>query len=417
MARQESGSKGGSIVIRAPKMRLTVGMIKGLECGKSLGDGRNLWLVVSRTGRKRFEFRYTINGRRRFMGLGPWPEVTLTEARDKAYNARRLLLDGFDPLAPKFTETARPISTFREVSEDAISRFAKAWTGPKQEPQWRSSLARYAYPILGDMDVALINTANVRDVLEPIWHNKAPTAERVQNRIERVLDFATVQKLRAGDNPARLKGNLEHLLGRKETPKKHFPALAHQEIAAFLGELRSREGIAARAMEFLILTATRTNETTNALWSEIDLENAVWTIPAERMKSGHEPHRVPLSNQAVALLRALPRDTVGQFVFIGAEPGSPIVADLRRVLVRMNRTDITTHGFRSTFRDWVAERTGYSDGLAEKALAHKDSNKIQAAYFRSDMFEKRIPLMQDWADYCEQGAGCERKTPPPAQKK
>lgn len=382
-------------------MRLTVGIIKGLAPGKALGDGRNLWLVASRSGRKRFEFRYTVSGRRRFMGLGPWPEVTLTEARDKAYEARRQLLNGTDPLAQKTAEQPRTLSTFREVAEDALSRFARAWTGPKQEPQWRSSLERYAYPILASMDVAAITSEHVRDVLEPIWHSKAPTAERVQNRIERILDFATVQKLRSGGNPARLKGNLEHLLGGKEASGRHFPALPHQEVSGFLTQLRQRYGIAARAMDFLILTATRTNETTNARWSEIDLEKAAWIIPAERMKSGKHAHRVPLSKQALALLRALPRDQTGDFVFIGAEPGNPIVADLRRVLVRMTRTDITAHGFRSTFRDWVAEQTSYPDALAEKALAHKDSNKIQAAYRRTDMLEKRIPLMQDWADYCD----------------
>lgn len=392
-------------------MLLTVAKIRGLEPGKELGDGRNLWVIASRSGRKRFEFRYTINGRRRFMGLGPWPEVTLTEARDKAYAARRQLHEGTDPLAEKTERKQLVIHTFREVAEEAVSRFAKAWTGPKQEPQWRSSLERYAYPILGEMDVAGITPGHVRDVLEPIWHTKAPTAERVQNRIERILDFATVQNWRRGDNPARLKGNLEHLLGRKESVEKHFPALPHQEIAAFLVELRKRSGIAARALEFAILTASRTNETTNARWSEIDLGKATWSIPIERMKGGKHAHRVPLSRQAVELLRGLPRDCVADYVFIGAEPGKPVVPDLRRVLVRLKRTDVTTHGFRSTFRDWIAERTSYPDALAEKALAHKDTNKIQAAYRRTDMFEKRIPVMQEWADYCDGIVGREIVVP------
>lgn len=382
-------------------MRLTVGKVKSLESGKEAGDGRNLWLIASRSGRKRWEFRYTVSGRRRFMGLGPWPEVTMDEARDKAFELRRQLRQGIDPLAEKQTHKPRRLVTFEEVAEDAVSRFAKAWTGPKQEPQWRSSLERYAYPILGKMDVARITPEHVRDVLEPIWHSKGPTAERVQNRIERILDFATVQKLRSGDNPARLKGNLEHLLGRKDVADKHFPALPHQDVAAFMGKLRGKSGVAARALEFVILTATRTNEATNARWSEIDLESAVWTIPAERMKGSKSSHRVPLSTQAVALLKALPRDRVGDYVFVGAEPGRPVVADLRRVLIRMKRTDVTAHGFRSTFRDWVAERTTYPDALAEKALAHKDSNKVQAAYRRTDLFERRVPLMQEWADYCD----------------
>lgn len=385
-------------------MKLTTSKIRLLKPGTAVGDGRNLWLISSPTSRKRWEFRFTVGGQRRSMGLGPWPEVSLDEARNKALANRKLLREGIDPLADKRAYRPRRATTFKEVAEDAIDRFSKAWTGPKQEPQWRSSLGRYAYPILGKMPVASITPEHVRDVLEPIWHSKAPTAERVQNRIERILDFATVQKLRSGDNPARLKGNLEHLLGRKEAAEKHFPALPHQEIAAFLTDLRNMAGNAARALEFVILTTTRTNETTNARWSEIDLDSATWVIPVERMKGvkgGKHAHRVPLSQQAMALLKAMPRDRAGDYVFVGAGPGRPIVADLRRVLVRMERTDITTHGFRSTFRDWVAERTTYTDALAEKALAHKDSNKIQAAYRRTDMLEKRVPMMQDWADYCD----------------
>jgi integrase len=335
------------------------------------------------------------------MGLGPWPEVTMDEARDKAFELRRQLRQGVDPLAEKAAYKPRRLTTFEEVAEDAISRFAKAWTGPKQEPQWRSSLTRFVYPLIGKMHVASITPEHVRDVLEPIWCTKGPTAERVQNRVERILDFATVQKLRSGDNPARLKGNLEHLLGRKEVAEKHFPALPYADVPAFLSALRDLGGIAARALEFLVLTAARTAEVTGARWSEVDLENAIWIIPADRMKTGNQPHRVPLSSQAVALLKALPRDRKGDYVFIGADPGRPIVADLRRVLVRMKRTDITAHGFRSSFRDWVAERTTYPDVLAEKALAHRDTNAVQRAYRRSDMLEKRIPLMQEWADHCD----------------
>lgn len=384
-------------------MKLTTSKIRLLKPGTVVGDGRNLWLVSGHTGRKRWEFRFTVGGQRRSMGLGPWPEVSLDEARDKALANRKLLREGIDPLAEKAVTRPKRATTFQEMAEDAIGKFAKAWTGPKQEPQWRSSLARYAYPIIGKMPLASITAEHVRDVLEPIWTDKAPTAERVQNRIERILDYATVLKLRSGDNPARLKGNLEYLLGGKEVTGKHFPALPHQEIVPFLTQLRAMAGVAPRALEFLILTATRTNETTNACWSEIDFDSGIWTIPVERMKGGKGAHRIPLSEQALALLKALPRDQRGDFVFIGAQASRPVVADLRRVLVRMERTDITTHGFRSTFRDWVAERTTYADALAEKALAHKDSNKIQAAYRRTDMLEKRVPMMQEWANYCDGG--------------
>jgi integrase len=387
--------------LEAEKMKLTNTQVKALEQGKESGDGRNLWLVSNPRGRKRWEFRYTVCGQRHFMGLGPWPDVTLDDARDKAFELRRQLRHGVNPLAEKRVHKPRRVTIFQEVAEDAITRFAMSWGSPKQEPQWRSSLTRFAFPILGKMDVSSITAEHVRDVLEPIWHSKGPTAERVQNRIERILDYATVQKLRTGDNPARLKGNLEHLLGRKELAEKHFPALPYAEVPAFLKSLRGMGGVAARALEFVVLTATRTNETTNSTWSEIDLDNAVWTIPAERMKSGNRAHRVPLSKQAVELLKALPRDHKGDYVFMGAQPGKPIATDLRRVLVRMKRTDVTSHGFRSSFRDWVAERTSYPDVLAEKMLAHRDSNKVQAAYRRSDMLEKREPLMQDWANHCD----------------
>ena len=388
-------------------MKLTASKIKALQPGKASGDGRNLWIVASDSGRKRWEFRYTISGKRRAMGLGPWPEVTLDKARDRALELRRQLLEGTDPLASKQLRQPhqpRSLTLFKEVAEEAIRRWSGEWKSPKQEPQWRSSLERYAYPILGNMHVGVITPEHVRDVLEPIWHAKAPTAERVHNRIERILDYATVLKLRSGDNPARWKGNLEHMLARRDVPDNNFSALPYERIAGFMADLRQRAGIAARALELVILTATRTNEVTNARWSEIDLENAIWVIPSERMKTkktNKAPHRVPLSKQAIELLKALPRDSVGDYVFMGAEPGKPIATDLRRVLVRMERTDITAHGFRSTFRDWVSDRTSYPEVLAEKALAHKDTNKVQAAYRRTDMFEKRIPLMQDWANYCD----------------
>lgn len=381
--------------------RLTKSSIKALPLGTVRGDGGNLWIVSSKAGTKRWEFRYTFAGKRRCMGLGAFPEVSVEAARDKAFNNRKRLIDGIDPLAERDTHTPRKVTTFAEVAEDAITRFKRGWKGPKQEPQWRSSLERYAYPILGKMHVASITPEHVRDVLEPIWIDKFPTAERVQMRIERILDFATVQKLRTGDNPARLKGNLEHLLGKAEREEKHFPALPHADLEAFMRDLRAREGLMARAFEFAILTATRTNEAALATWAEIDLDKAEWTIPAARMKMGR-PLRVPLSSQAVALLSALPRTGASDYVFFGNDPTRHITPDFQRVRKAMGRQgEITTHGFRSTFRDWVAEQTSYPDVLAEKALAHKDANTVQAAYRRTDMYEKRRPMMQAWADYCD----------------
>lgn len=389
--------------------KLTRSSIKALPDGTVRGDGGNLWIASSKTGRKRWEFRYTFGGKRRCMGLGPFPEVSIGDARNRALENRKLLIEGIDPLADKRMHRPRKVTTFAEVADDAINRFKEGWKGPKQEPQWRSSLERYAYPILGEMHVSSITPEHVRDVLEPIWIKKAPTAERVQNRIERILDFATVQKLRAGDNPARLKGNLEHLLAKAEKEERHFPALPHADLSTFMRDLRKREGMMAKAFEFAILTATRTAEAAKATWSEIDLEKAMWTIPGERMKM-KQPLRVPLSRQAITMLNALPRSG-GKFVFFGDDPASHITADFQRVRKAMRRTDITTHGFRSTFRDWVAEKTRHSDVLAEKALAHRDSNKVQAAYRRSDLFEKRKPMMQEWADYCD-GPGGDKKVVP-----
>lgn len=381
--------------------RLNKSVIKSLPLGTVKGDGGNLWIVSSRGGTKRWEFRYTFGGKRRCMGLGPWPEVSIEEARDKAFLNRKMLIEGIDPLGERHQHRPRKVTTFREVTEEAISRFSKGWTSPKQEPQWRSSLQRYAFPILGEMHVSAITPEHVRDVLEPIWHSKTDMAERVQNRVERILDLATVLKLRTGDNPARLKGNLEHLLGKTEKREKHHAALPHDDIASFMRELRQEEGMQARAHELVILTTARTAEVTGASWDEFDLDAATWTIPGSRMKKKN-PHRVPLSNQAVALLKSIDRQDGNPFVFYSNESRSGHIADdLRALRIRMGRTDITTHGFRSTFRDWVNDKTSYADELAARAQSHRDRDSVRRAYLRTDMFEKRRPLMQDWADTCD----------------
>jgi integrase len=251
--------------------------------------------------------------------------------------------------------------------------------------------------------VADITTDDVYAVLEPIWTAKPETAGRLRARIEKVLDRATARRLRTGDNPARLKGNLDHLLPSQSKVKrvKSHAALPYGETATFMADLRGREGVAARALEFAILTAARTSEAIGARWSEIDLDRAVWTIPAERMKARRD-HRVPLSEPALALLRKLPRDPESDFVFISpmakGEPLSNMA--LLATLKRMDRTDLTAHGFRSTFRDWAAETTAYPDAVVEMALAHAIGNAVEAAYRRGDLFEKRKRLMADWASYC-----------------
>jgi integrase len=382
-------------------MKLTDTKIAKAKPGKH-GDGRNLWLIVTPTGAKRWEFRYTLDGKSREMSLGPADLLDLDSARVRALELRKAIREGLDPLSVRSQVKKCRAITFREVAEDCIQSLIPTWTNAKSEGQWRQTLTTYAYPILGDRNVADITTDDVYAVLEPIWITKTETAGRLRARIEKVLDRATARRLRTGDNPARLKGNLDHLLAKQSKVKrvKSHAALPYGEAADFMADLRGREGVAARALEFAILTAARTGEAIGAKWSEIELGAAVWTIPAERMKARRD-HRVPLSDAAVALLRALPRDEVSDFVFISpmakGEPLSNMA--LLATLKRMKRADLTAHGFRSTFRDWAAETTAYPDAVVEMALAHAIGNAVEAAYRRGDLFEKRKRLMADWAAY------------------
>jgi integrase len=395
--------------------KLNVTKIRSMTQPGKYGDGRNLWLIVGPTGRRRWEFRYTFRGRRREMSLGPTEFMSLDDARDRALELRKQLRAGIDPLEVKAVTAPRRITTFEAVADQAIASFEKGWTNAKAAKQWSSTLETYVYPKLGKMDVQAISTADVYDVLEPIWGTKTETASRVRARIERILDFATAMKLRTGENPARLKGNLDHLLAKRAKVQrvKHHDALPYEQIPTFMADLREREAVAARALEFAILTAARTSEVTGARWSEFDLDKATWTVPAERMKARRD-HRVPLSANAVSLLKALPRDEKAEFVFISSmragEPMSNMA--MTAVLKRMNRKEgVTVHGFRSTFRDWAAERTAYPDAVVEMALAHAVGNAVEAAYRRGDLFEKRQRLMVDWAGYCAGQAAGENVTP------
>ncbi len=385
--------------------------IKALTAPGRYSDGDNLYLSVSRTGRKTWAFLYARGGRPRQMGLGPVALTKLKDAREQAIDLRRMLRDGIDPIDARKKAAALPapkVVTFKEVAEDCVTALAPKWTNKKSEPQWRSTLATYVYPSLGEMDVAKITTDDVYRVLEPIWVKKAETATRLRARIETVLNRASARKLRTGDNPARLTGNLDHLLPTQSKVKrvKHHAALPYTDLAAFMADLRRREGIAPRALEFAILTAARTTETIEARWSEIDMEAGIWSVPAERMKARRD-HRVPLSKSALALLKTLPRDAKSDFVFISPNnPGKPMSnMALLAILKRMKRRDITTHGFRSAFRDWAAETTAYPDAVVEMALAHAIGNAVEAAYRRGDLFDKRTRLMADWASFCERSAG------------
>lgn len=407
------------------------------------GDGGGLYLRTD-PNRASWIYRYKVAGRERQMGLGEFspsegkPGLTLAQARLEAARWRTVLREGRDPIAERDAhrekmrreaDTGRAAaSTFRAVADAMITSREAEWRNAKHRAQWRSTLATYAYPIIGDLPVADVAGADVLRVLQPIWTAKPETAARLRGRIERVLAYARTIGLRTGDNPAVWRGHLAEALPSPAKVKRlagsgHHPALPWREAGDFLAELRKRDGTAARALEFLILTAARTGEVLGMRWSEVDMGAKVWTVSADRMKAGRE-HRVPLSEPAMALLRAVaPRDGTAPppatFVFSGALPKQPLSSmALLMLLRRMNpelpdappgekhrwrdgKTGeaITSHGFRSTFRDWCAEATTTPREVAEAALAHVLKDRVEAAYMRADLLERRRPLMDDWARF------------------
>ncbi len=382
---------------------------KAVEKAKRPGyyaDGGNLYLQVSPALTKSWIFRYTRQGRSHEMGLGSGSVFSLAEARGKALDARRLLGEGVDPISAREGHRTRErlekasTLTFAKCAEKYIAAHRAGWRNPKHIGQWENTLETYAGPIIGQLAVKDVDTPLVLRVLEPIWTKKAETATRLRGRIERILDWARVMGYRAGENPARWRGHLDKLLPAALNRKNrtHLAALPYDEIGAFMVKLRAREGIAARALEFAILTAARTGEVIGARSDEIDLEKALWTVPAARMKAGRE-HRVPLSPRALEIARAQPE---GLFLFAGGKEKQGLSdMALLEVLRRMGRDGLTVHGFRSTFRDWASERTSYPREVCEMALAHAISDKVEAAYRRGDLFEKRRKLMLDWEKFCE----------------
>jgi len=368
----------------------------------AVGDA--CYLQIAAGGTRSWVLRYTLNGRARYMGLGSANLVSLAEARAKAHDARRLLLDKIDPIEARraqhrerLLETARG-KTFRDSAEGYIASHEAGWRDPRSHKQWVRSLTSYVYPRLGDLSIAAIDTALVLAVLEPIWKTKPETASRVRGRIEGVLDWAKARGYRDGENPARWRGHLDHLLPARNKVRrvKHFAALPYAGLPALTAKLRAQPELPARALEFLILTAARTGEVLGAQWDEID--GNVWTVPAERMKAG-KPHRVPLSERVVEILASSPRER--ELIFVGARTSAVSNPhQLKRALQRTGYDNITVHGFRSTFRDWAAETTAYPNHVVEMALAHAIANGVEKAYRRGDLFEKRRELMQAWADYC-----------------
>jgi integrase len=400
--------------------KLTALKVSKARAPGMFGDGRGLWLrVVSKTspqheaksagGSRSWVFRFMLAGRAREMGLGAVADVSLSEARELARAARSLVRQGVDPIDQRQAhrlrgrlEAAKAV-TFRQCAERYIAAHAPGWRNAKHAAQWPSTLQAYAYPVFGSLPVQAVDVALVMRAVEPIWTTKPETASRVRGRIESVLDWATARGYRQGENPARWRGHLENLLPKKSKVRRveHHAALAYVDLADFMVSLRQQEGVAARALEFTILTAARTGSVLGAQWPEIDLESRLWTIPAERMKAGQE-HRVPLSGPAIAVLERMQEIRSGDFVFSGARAQRPLsnMAFLT-LLRRIGRGDLTAHGFRSTFSDWCAEQTNFPEEVRKMALAHAVGDKVEAAYRRGDLFEKRRRLMDAWARQCD----------------
>jgi integrase len=394
-------------------MARTIGKLTALAVQRAkprgyYGDGGGLFLQVSATGAKSWVFRFKEAGRLHEMGLGPVHTVGLAEARERARECRRMRLDGLDPIASrKAARTqakldAAKAMTFQQCAERYIAAHRAGWRNGKHRDQWSSTLATYVNPIFGALPVQAIDTALVMKAIEPIWSEKPETASRVRGRIEAILDWATARAFRAGENPARWRGHLENLLPKRAKVRrvKHHAALPFAEIGAFMAELRQQEGAAGRALQFAILTAGRTGEVIGARWDEVDLAEQLWTVPAARMKAGKE-HRVPLSDAALAILEDLQKVRHGDFVFPGGRAGRSISnMAMAMTLRRMGRRELTVHGFRSTFRDWASERTGFPREVAEMALAHTVADAVERAYRRGDLFQKRRQLMGAWAKFC-----------------
>ena len=412
-----------------------IGKLKAMQVARErrpglYGDGGGLYLQVTERGSKSWIFRYwiaerhsldgkvvrdpvtsKIKGRAREMGLGSLITVSLAEARDRALECRKLREREIDPIEAReiarqqtALERAKSLK-FRDAAAAYIAAHRVAWKNEKHAAQWPSTLVNYAYPVVGDIALHLIDTALVMKVIEPIWSTKPETAARLRGRIESVLDWATVRGYRRGENPARWRGHLDKLLPARSKVREveHHSALPYAELPPFLAKLREQEGIAARALEFTILTAARTNETIGARRREVDWQNKVWIVPGNRMKAGKE-HRVPLSVRALVIVEEIATTDSQQtnFLFAGGSGADSALSNMAmlKVLERMGRKDITVHGFRSTFRDWASEQTNFPNEVIEMALAHAIDSKTEAAYRRGDLFAKRSRLMRAWSEHC-----------------
>ncbi len=373
-------------------------------------------------GARSWVYRFMIKGKSRDIGLGAAGPggISLAEARTARDALRLKVKAGIDPLEERQREAAEALAaaqaaaiagvTFKAVAEAYIAANEASWRNDKHRQQWRNTLASYVYPVMGDLPVADIGTVHVLKILEPIWQEKPETASRIRGRIETVLDAAKARGYREGENPARWRGHIAQILPpRSRLTRGHHKAMPYEAIPAFMAKLREREAMAALALEFVILTATRTSEVLGATWAEVDLDKAIWTVPAARMKAGKE-HRIPLSPRAVEILEAV--KPLGKASLFPADKGGKLSTMAMSMLLRRMKLDCTVHGFRSGFRDWAAECTGYAHEVCEMALAHVIGNKSEAAYRRGDLFDKRRRLMADWATYCASDGAAGAKVSP-----
>lgn len=400
---------------------LTPLTVKNAKAGRH-SDGSGLQLLVKTTGARSWVFRFMLNGKTRDVGLGAaaGPDaISLANARIEATKLRLKVQSGIDPIEEREREEAEKLAaaqaaliagtTFKEVAEAYIDANEESWRNPKHRQQWRKTMADYVYPKIGDMSVADVDTPHVLSILEAIWREKPETASRVRGRIETILDAAKARGYRKGENPARWRGHLAQILpnvsktkearNRKLGRSGHHKALPYDQVPALIAALRKRESVSAMALEFIILTAARTSEALKATWGEIDLTKAVWTVPPDRMKASKE-HRVPLSPRALELLK-MAKDLGGEHLFPGPRAATLSDMSLLMLLKRME-VDTTTHGFRSSLRDWLAERTNFPHEVCEMTLSHTISNKVEAAYRRGDLFTKRRKLMEAWSEFCNE---------------
>lgn len=390
------------VKVRDTRMARAIHKLTDRTCKTStnvglLGDGGGLYLGIKTSGSRSWSFIWKSSGKRHELGLGPYPAISLAKARVLATEHREAIADGRNPIAERKMEA---VPTFGECAELFIKSMEPQWRNDKHRAQWRATLSTYAQPI-ASKSVSDVNTDDVLRILNPIWQTIPETASRLRGRMERVLDYAKVRGWRMGENPALWRGHLKSILpARTKLSRGHHAAMPYVDIPELVIRLQGLEAISARALEFLILTATRSGEVREATWDEFDLGAGVWTVPALRMKAGRI-HRVPLSPRASEIIEGLKEHQVSDFIFAGQKPDKPMSNMAYAMLMRrLKLGHYTVHGFRSAFRDWVGDETHFPRDVAEQALAHQVGNETERAYRRADALEKRRELMADWTKYC-----------------